>query len=89
VLTDVIRRFQRYDPVTGRFDADRSQGEYARLLGVSPAFISYLLSGEREPGTKVIQALVQVFPIAGQDILVALAAPEPEPADEAVVALAR
>lgn len=73
MLTDVLRRYQHYDPATGRFDSKRSLRQYAALLGVNHATLSelYSLPG-REPSTMVLQALSRIFPSAADEIAKAL-----------------
>lgn len=75
MLTEVVARYQKYNPMTGAFDMDRTQSEYARLLDVDPATISLVFSGQREPGVKVLRALVRAFPAAAAEITAALATP--------------
>lgn len=74
MLTKVLRRYQRYDPLTGRFDTTRSLRQYAAMLGVNHATLSELYRlDDREPSMMVIQALVRLFPAAASEITAALA----------------
>lgn len=84
MLTDILRRYQRYDPATGRFDVERSLREYSRLLGVNVAILSLLFTGQMErPSTATLQALARTFPAAATEIAAALAAPPPAALTEA------
>ena len=38
------------------------QEEFARLLGISHSYLSLLYSGKRQPGRKILVAVVQCFP---------------------------
>lgn len=75
-LIDVLRRYQSYDPETRRFDATRSDRQYALLVGVDPATLSRIYSGERPVSTRVLRGLTRTFPAASVDIAAALAQPE-------------
>jgi hypothetical protein len=85
MLTTVLRRYQEYDPDTGRFIPKfRSLRQYAAMLGVNHATLSELYSrDDREPSTMVLQSLVRLFPAAASEIATALAAPEREPVEVA------
>lgn len=73
MLTSVLRRYQDYNPATGKFDLKRTLRGYAELLGINHATLSELYRLEdREPSTMVIQALVRVFPAAAPEITKAL-----------------
>ncbi len=78
MLTEIIRRYQSYNPDTGAFDSPRGMREYARLLGVNNGQLSQILNGIQRPGLKVIAALARTFPAAAAEIAEALAA---EPAE--------
>jgi len=64
MFTDILRKYQ----------GSLSQGEYARRLNVSPATISYIYSGQRNPGMDVMRALAQKFPESADEIAAALSA---------------
>ena len=69
MLTGVLRRYQRYDPVTGRFDAERSLRQYAAMLGINHATLSELYRlPNRKPSTMVVEALISLFPTAAADV---------------------
>jgi len=40
-----------------RIRAEKSQAAFARKLGVTPAYVSYVMSGERPIGDKLLRAL--------------------------------
>jgi transcriptional regulator with XRE-family HTH domain len=82
MLTEILRRYQRFNPATGTFDAERSLRAYAQLLGVNVATLSLLFNGLRaEPSRATLQALARTFPAAAPEIAAALQAqPEPIPA---------
>lgn len=80
MLTDILRKYQRYDPETGRFDVDRSIGEYGRVLGVSQPQMSLIYSGARNPGMSVMRRLARTFPAAAPEIVAAMSAPVAVPA---------
>lgn len=79
MLTDVLRKYQHYDPASGRFDARRGLREYGRLIGIDHSTLSLLFSTpDREPSTMVLQALTRTFPAAADDIATALKAQSQE-----------
>lgn len=41
---------------------NRSQEEFAQLLGVTQVHVSYVLSGKRNAGRKMLRGLVRAFP---------------------------
>jgi transcriptional regulator with XRE-family HTH domain len=65
---DLIRKYRRYDPVTNTFDVDRTQTEYARMLGVSIAYLNQVLRGNRNAGREIIESLGRLFPAAQPEI---------------------
>lgn len=78
MLTDILRRYQRYNPETGVFDQERSLRNYALLLGVNVSTLSLLFSGQvAEPSRATLQALARTFPAAVTEIAEALQA-QPE-----------
>lgn len=75
MLTDILRRYRRYNPETGEFDQDRSLRGYAQLLGVDVSTLSLLFSGRvAAPSTATLQALARTFPSAADEIAEALKA---------------
>lgn len=54
----------------------RTQREFADMLGISQVHVSMLLSGERAAGRKVAEALIRAFPDRRSDILAAFFAQE-------------
>jgi DNA-binding transcriptional regulator YdaS (Cro superfamily) len=81
MLTELVRRYQSYDPETGRFDRPRGVREYARLLGVNNGQLSQILNGIVPVGLTVARALARTFPeIAGEvgAALIADAVPDDE-----------
>lgn len=84
MLSDILRRYQRYNPDTGAFDSDRSLREYGRLLGVNVSTLSFIYNGVQPgPSTATLRALARTFPAAADEIAAALSAP----AEEARVAV--
>lgn len=80
MLTEVLRRYQSYNPDTGTFDEQRSLRAYARLLDVSASTLSEIYAGNiAEPSRATLQALARTFPRAAYDIAEALKA-QPETA---------
>ena len=45
-----------------------SHGELAELLGISPGYLSQLLSGQRSPSANVRKLLLNVFDVKFDDI---------------------
>lgn len=73
MLTEILRRYQRFNPETGAFDQERSLRGYAQLLGVNVATLSLLFTGNQgEPSRATLQALARTFPAAADEIAVAL-----------------
>lgn len=79
MLTEILRRYQSYNPETGAFDQPRSLRTYAQLLGVNVSTLSILFSGiQGQPSLATMQALAHTFPSAIDEIAAALAAPGAE-----------
>jgi transcriptional regulator with XRE-family HTH domain len=72
MLTELVRRYQSYDPQTGRFDRPRGVREYARLLGVNNGQLSQILNGIVPAGLTVARALARTFPETATDVGAAL-----------------
>lgn len=68
MLTEILRKYQ----------GDRSQNEFARLLGITSAGISLIYTGKREVGVEVIRAFLKQFPEAATEIAAALSTPDIE-----------
>jgi hypothetical protein len=85
MLTEILRRYKKYNPATGEFDQERTLRGYALTIGVNVATLSLLFTGQIvEPSTAVLQALARTFPAAATEIAAALsAAPEREPVEVA------
>ena len=64
-LVELIREYQNFNPATGRFNAFRQANEYAALLGVSPAALSRVYSGQRRPSAAVLLGFLRAFPDHG------------------------
>lgn len=75
MLSNIIRRYQSYNPETGQFDYPRGVREYARLLGVNNGQLSQILNGLVRPGMTVIRALATTFPESAAEIADALQQP--------------
>lgn len=80
MLTAILRKYQRYDPATGRFTVERSIREYGRLLDVGHSQLSLIYSGARNPGMSVMRRLARTFPAAAPEIVAAMSAPVAVPA---------
>jgi DNA-binding helix-hairpin-helix protein with protein kinase domain len=73
MLTDILRRYQRYNPDTGAFDQERSLRNYAQVIDVNVSTLSLLFSGiQAEPSRATLQSLVRAFPAAADEIAAAL-----------------
>lgn len=73
-IADVLREYQ----------GDRTQTEYAELLGISQGYLSLVLSGGRNAGIEVQRGFLRAFPDAAMVYFKALAAaPERETAEVA------
>jgi DNA-binding XRE family transcriptional regulator len=71
-LAQIVAKYRRYNPVTNEFDVERTQLEYADLLGVSRVFVTQITNGDREPGVDLLRALSRLFPAAATEIAEAL-----------------
>ena len=60
----LVRRYQRYDPMTGQFNVVRSDNQYARLLGVRRALLSRFYSGQIRDSRVLVTAFLRTFPHA-------------------------
>jgi len=69
-IADVLRKYQ----------GERTQTEYAELLGISQGYLSLVLSGGRNAGIEVQRGFLRAFPDAAMEYLTALAAPARETA---------
>lgn len=82
MLTDILRRYQFYNPLTDTFDLPRMHTEYAELLGINYVYLSQIYNGSRKPGMETFTKLMRAFPQAqeqiGREIGAALAAPQGE-----------
>lgn len=84
MLTDILRRYQDYNPETGKFDQPRTLRGYATTLGVNVATLSLLFTGiQEQPSRATLQALARTFPAASKEIAAALAAPNATPVEAA------
>lgn len=45
------------DKLTRRVNRDGGQSEFARSIGTSPGYVNDVLSGRRDPGDKILNAL--------------------------------
>ena len=52
-----------------RLQGNMSQNEFALVLDVTPAYISRVYSGDREPGTAIVRGLLRSFPDARDEVL--------------------
>ncbi len=75
MLVDIIKRYQSYDPTSGRFAAERGLREYARHIGVNSGQLSQIINGIQKPGLTVVHRLAQTFPAAADGIANALKQP--------------
>lgn len=76
----ILAKYQRYNPTTGAFDVERTDAEYARVIGISQPQLSLIYSGARQPGMSVMQRLARTFPAAATEIAEAMSAPVAVPA---------
>lgn len=71
-MAAILRRYQTYNQVTGRFDQVRSQRAYARLLGIDPGQLTRYYQHKQDVSLRTIQALARLYPCAAIDIAQAL-----------------
>lgn len=64
----VLLKWQRYDPRSGDFVAERTTREYAELLGVDESYLSHIYRGRRTNCPKAITGLLLLFPAARDDL---------------------
>lgn len=64
-IVELIREYQHFNPATGRFNAFRQAAEYAAMLGVSPAALSRVYSGQRRPSATLLLGFLRAFPVHG------------------------
>ncbi len=74
MLADIIRKYQRYNPQTGAFDAERNTREYAELTGIPYVYLRQIITGARQPGTTTFAKLMRAFPGAREAIASEMAA---------------
>lgn len=65
---ELIRKYRRFNPETGEFDVERTQTEYARMLGVSLPYLNQILKGNRNEGLDIVESLGRLFPAAQPEI---------------------
>ncbi len=63
-----------------KYQGDRTNREYAKLLGVHESYLSKCYSGEQPVGMKALDGLARAFPEAREDIVKVLGRPA-EPAE--------
>jgi len=87
MLTEILRRYQSFNPETGAFDQPRSLRTYAITLGVNVSTLSILFSDiQDQPSIRTMQALARTFPQSADEIAAALSAPSDTPEREAIPA---
>lgn len=59
-FTDLVRRYQSFDPTTGQFDRKRTQIEYAGLLDVDQSLLSHIFAGRKRPGLEIVRGLARL-----------------------------
>jgi hypothetical protein len=79
---DLLRRYQAYDPTTGRFDSPRTQRDYAALLGIDKADVTRIYQRQQGVSLRVLRGLARAFPAAMQDIWGAILADPEAVADD-------
>ena len=80
---ELVQKYQAFDPTTGGFTATRSLREYARLMRVSPMLLSRFYNGLVMNSPTLLAAFLRTFPVAGTDVLAALASDRLECFEEA------
>lgn len=65
---DLVRHYQTYDPVTRTFTAQRSDRQYANILGIQRALLSRFYSGHIRDSHSVLSAFLRTFPEAAHEI---------------------
>ncbi len=58
-----------------KYQGDRTNREYARLLGVHESYLSKCYSGEQPVGMKALDGLARAFPEVREDIVKVLGRP--------------
>lgn len=79
---EFLKRWQSYNPVTGTFDAPRTNRDYADLLGIHESYLSKCYSGFVPVGLKALAGLARAFPEAAGEVGNILTG-QPEPAEVA------
>lgn len=75
MLTEILRRYQSFNPDTGAFDQPRSLRTYAVTLGVNVSTLSILFADiQAQPSMRTMQALAHTFPQSIDEIAAAIAA---------------
>ncbi len=68
-----------------RYQGERTNREYAKLLGVHESYLSKCYSGEQPVGMKALRGLVRAFPASVTEVVGSiLAAPDDVADDEPV-----
>lgn len=68
----LLKRWQTYNPQTGTFDVERTNREYANLLGMHESQLSKVYSGASAVGMKLLVGLARAFPAAATEATSAL-----------------
>lgn len=72
----LVRRYQTYDPATGRFDVRRSDRQYSLLLGVRRDLLSKFYAKHVESSHVILTAFMRTFPSAASEVASSIGAKE-------------
>jgi hypothetical protein len=75
-FVSLVRRYKRLNTATGAFDMERTDKEFAHMLGLHPTQISRFFAGHVRDSGAVLRAFVRTFPQAAPEIGPAILAEE-------------
>lgn len=64
----ILLKWQRYNPHTGAFDAERTTRDFAALLGVHESYLGHIYKGRKARARKPLLGLLALFPAAADDV---------------------
>ena len=67
LLVDLVRRYQDYDPATGRFDYPRPASEYAALLGIHQMTLYSFYRGKFRRSYAIMKGFTRAFPHVAEE----------------------
>ncbi|MEH1786536.1 MAG: helix-turn-helix transcriptional regulator [Nostoc sp.] len=72
---------ERFQEIVNRAKGDRSQGDFARELGVSPSAVQKWVSGNGFPSSENLEKIAKAAGLSGVDALRAYLKGEPAPSE--------